>query len=72
VGDCEVIAQAGVGLVPLIELGDLNNPELDELITELCSKNHRCWSRYTSPGLYTLSISCTNNPKQISSSNTSD
>jgi glutamate racemase len=55
VGDCEVIAQAGVGLVPLIELGDLNNPELDQLITHYVQK-------IIDAGADTLVLGCTHFP----------
>lgn len=33
VGDCQFMTQAGLGLVPFIEMGDLNHPELEKLIT---------------------------------------
>jgi glutamate racemase len=33
-GDCEFITQAGVGLVPLIETGDLQHPQLEQLLIQ--------------------------------------
>lgn len=54
-GDCKFINQAGIGLVPLIENGELDNPEIDELLT-----------KYLTPmiqaGADTLVLGCTHYP----------
>ena len=55
VGDCQFISQAGVGLVPLIELGDLNHPELEKLITNYVKK-------IIDFGADTLVLGCTHYP----------
>ena len=55
VGDCQFISQAGVGLVPLIERGDLNDPELEKLITDYVQK-------VLDFGADTLVLGCTHYP----------
>ncbi len=55
VGDCQFISQAGVGLVPLIERGDLNHPELEKLITDYVQK-------VLDFGADTLVLGCTHYP----------
>ena len=53
--DCKFINQAGIGLVPLIENGELDNPEIDQLL-----------EKYLSPmieaGADTLVLGCTHYP----------
>ena len=53
--DCQFITQAGIGLVPLIENGELENPEIDVLL-----------EKYISPmieaGADTLVLGCTHYP----------
>ncbi len=53
--DCQFINQAGIGLVPLIENGELDNPEIDRLL-----------EKYLSPmieaGADTLVLGCTHYP----------
>jgi glutamate racemase len=55
VGDCQFISQAGFGLVPLIERGDLNHPELEKLITDYVQK-------ILDFGADTLVLGCTHYP----------
>lgn len=53
--DCQFIQQAGIGLVPLIEQGNLDNPEIDKLL-----------EKYIQPmvesGADTLVLGCTHYP----------
>ncbi|SMC34145.1 glutamate racemase [Polynucleobacter kasalickyi] len=55
VGDCQFITQAGLGLVPLIEKGNLNAPELEELITKYVQT-------FVDFGADTLVLGCTHYP----------
>lgn len=53
--DCEFIQQAGVGLVPLIEQGDLNHPEIDLLLRDYIEP-------MITAGADTLVLGCTHYP----------
>lgn len=53
--DCQVITQAGLGLVPYIERGDLNHPELEKLITNYIQT-------FVDFGADTLVLGCTHYP----------
>ena len=55
VGDCEFITQAGLELVPYIERGDLNHPELEKLITQYVQT-------FIDYGADTLVLGCTHYP----------
>ena len=55
VGDCQFMTQAGLGLVPLIEQGDLNASELETLITNYVQT-------FVDFGADTLVLGCTHYP----------
>ena len=54
-GDCQVITQAGLGLVQFIERGDLKHPELEKLITNYVQT-------FVDFGADTIVLGCTHYP----------